>query len=193
MSRPRRNIYADNHVHTIFRAVNKAFLFVKKGAQNIWLLCLRRAGQRFGATFYAWVGMSNHHHLLNKAPTHRYYPDPITRIWTPIQETTYGQFLSDTFSCFAKMINKFLKRRSSVVDDRTKTVKVRTDYQAINTLIYIFLNPVRAGMVGHPRDYPHSNFKQYAYGKDLHDGLFDLHPAYLALGDTPAVRQHNFL
>ena len=54
------------------------------------------------------------------------------------------------------------------------------------------MNPVRAGMVKHPKDYPFHNFHAYAYGKHVYSGLFVYHPAYLALGDTPEARRHAF-
>src|SRR5262249_6754553 len=76
--------------------------------------------------------------------------------------------------------------------DRTKTIPIEAAEQAIVLLIYIFLNPVRAGIVGHPRDYPNHNFSMYAEGRSRYGKLFTYHPAFLALGRTWEARHHRF-
>ena len=194
MGRPLRNIQPMDHVHTIFRTINRQFLFRLRTTQILWLENLKRAQKRFDLTLYAWCGMTNHHHLLNQAPTVHYVETKVDGITTVNEEpTTYGRFLCDTFSYFVRRFNKLFDRRSSLIDDRTKTVKVENHKQGLNLLIYIFLNPVRAGIVNHPKDYEHSNYNQYAWGQKLCcRGLFSYHPAYLALGKNPQQRQKTF-
>ncbi|MFC5578311.1 hypothetical protein ACFPOA_09850 [Lysobacter niabensis] len=51
---------------------------------------------------------------------------------------------------------------------------------------YIELNPLRAGMVADPGDYPWSSHRRNAYGE--HDPLVSPHPAYLALSTDPTQR-----
>ena len=51
---------------------------------------------------------------------------------------------------------------------------------------YIELNPVRAGMVHHPRDYRWSSYHGRAMGRA--DNLLDEDPWYGTLGDSPQVR-----
>ena len=163
MGRPLRNIEPSDWVHTIFRTINRQFLFSTKKAHSIWLDCLERAQKRFDLKLYAWCGMNNHHHLLNQAPTVKYVEEEIDGVpFTYEEPTNYGQFLCETFSFFVRTFNRFFGRRSSLIDDRTKTVKVYDYSHALNLLIYIFLNPVRAGLVKHPRDYLHSNFRQWS-------------------------------
>ena len=52
---------------------------------------------------------------------------------------------------------------------------------------YIELNPVRAGMVRHPRDYRWSSFRAHADGQI--DPLVSDHPVYRALGRGAEARQ----
>ncbi len=53
--------------------------------------------------------------------------------------------------------------------------------------IEIELNPVRAGMVKHPRDHPGSSYRANAQGRA--DGIVAPHPVYDALGPDAAARQ----
>ena len=57
-------------------------------------------------------------------------------------------------------------------------------------MAYIDLNPVRAGMVGAPADYPWSS---YAHHVGLRtDPLVTPHPLYWELGNTPFERQTRY-
>ena len=51
-------------------------------------------------------------------------------------------------------------------------------------------NPVRAGLVTHPRDYPWSSYHHRALGRA--DQLLDEDPWYAGLGSSPRERQHAY-
>jgi len=55
---------------------------------------------------------------------------------------------------------------------------------------YIELNPVRAGMVTDPADYPWSSHHATAHGRDAH--LLQPHSTWLALDRNPAKRQQRW-
>jgi putative transposase len=55
---------------------------------------------------------------------------------------------------------------------------------------YVELNPVRAGMVKDPKEYPWSSYTRYAYGKE--DVLLDTQPSYLHLGRNTAECQQKY-
>jgi putative transposase len=52
---------------------------------------------------------------------------------------------------------------------------------------YIELNPVRAGLVADPADCTWSSYRAHAFGQAV--GLWQPHPEYLALGETPGARR----
>jgi len=63
-----------------------------------------------------------------------------------------------------------------------------------NTLrlcIYIDMNPKRAFMVKHPKEYKWSSFHHYAYGKK--DPLLTDPTCYLELGETSKERQKKYI
>jgi putative transposase len=52
---------------------------------------------------------------------------------------------------------------------------------------YVELNPKRAGIVSHPRDYRWSSYTAHANGDP--NPVVTFHPLYLALGADPSERQ----
>lgn len=190
MPRQKRNAPPGSDLHTIFRSIDNSFLFHGKPEQNILIQTLYRMVSRYRCKVYAWVGMSNHHHIFNQAPED--WPEEHALFGSGIK-MPIGHMFRDCFSLFARWINFARKRVGGVIRDRTKTVIVKTPEQSITLLIYIFLNPVRAGIVEHPRNYPFHNFHMYAYGTKHHPGIFTFHPAFIALGKTWNQRRHHFL
>jgi putative transposase len=57
----------------------------------------------------------------------------------------------------------------------------------INCYRYIELNPVRAGLVAGPGEYPWSSYGANALGR--YDPLVTMHNQYLRLGTDPTTRQ----
>jgi len=55
---------------------------------------------------------------------------------------------------------------------------------------YIELNPVRAGMVGHPAEYRWSSYRHNALQGG--DALIQAHGLYLGLGDDDLERRRNY-
>ena len=56
---------------------------------------------------------------------------------------------------------------------------------------YIERNPVKAGIVKDPADYPWTSYRTYAYGEE--NSIIDLNPAYLALSDDIEVRRKAYI
>ena len=180
-------------VHTVFRTINREFLFKSPKDHELFLIALRRQARRYKVQHYAWIGMSNHHHLFNQS-AYQWHSETSFAKGQLIKRKEFPvEFMvRDTQSYFAKLFNHVNCRDGDLIKDRTKTIKVYGNHHAMVLLIYIFLNPVRAGIVTHPKKYPFSNYYQYAYGKDNFKGLFSLHPAFLALGHHCQDRQEKF-
>ncbi|MFO1464314.1 MAG: hypothetical protein U1F66_11105 [bacterium] len=75
--------------------------------------------------------------------------------------------------------------------DRFKSPVIQTDFDHLQVMFYIDLNPKRAGMVKHPKEYRWTSFHYYASGAD--DPLITPAPSYLKLGDTTRLRRKNYL
>lgn len=75
--------------------------------------------------------------------------------------------------------------------DRFKSPCIETNANHLKVMFYNDLNPKRARMVNHPKDYKWSSFHYYAYGK--RDPLITSAPCYVELGETTKERQKNYL
>ena len=72
-----------------------------------------------------------------------------------------------------------------------KSIPVGVDTYLLECARYIERNPVRAGLVKVPQDYPYSSFLFYAKGKK--DKLLAHSPAYLQLSTEPQERQRLYV
>jgi putative transposase len=132
--------------------------------------CLRDACARYGCSVHAYVLMTNHVHLLISPAT----ADALPRAM---------QSLGRRYVCF---INARRARTGSLWEGRYRPAAIDTDEYFFTCSRYIELNPVRAGMVEHPRDYPWSSFGANALGRP--DPLVTPHALYRAQGATQAER-----
>jgi putative transposase len=173
---PRYSILEENCTfHVTWQCHNKSWLMRSDTAKKLYYGLLVKFKDRYRVKFYSYCFMSNHPHLTGTC------------------ESPKG--LSDLFrivnSVFARVINKRCKRRGQVVMDRFKSPVIHSDFDHLQVMFYIDLNPKRAKMVEHPKDYQWSSFHYYAYGKE--DPLITPAPSYLNLGNTKRLRQKNYL
>lgn len=180
-------------VHVVFRTCNRAFLF-NAIDQFRFLKEVFEHGERFGMQIFAWTGMTNHQHLFLQTPMHWHTETAFARRQIQLGEpATLGDFMRECFSDYARTLNIVKNRDGAVIKDRTRTVPVFGDRHALALLIYIFFNPVRAGLVEDPRRYPFSNYAAYLDISGASDfQKFSLHPAYLRLDPRSLERVAKF-
>lgn len=77
-------------------------------------------------------------------------------------------FLKELKQRFTQWYNTHHERCGTLWEDRFKSVLVEGDEHALMTMAaYIELNPVRAGLVGDPKDYPWCGYAEAVAGKRL--------------------------
>jgi putative transposase len=62
-------------------------------------------------------------------------------------------------SSYTKAINAGWKRHGSLFQPHTKAIEIADDTYLLTLVSYIHQNPVRAGMVKHMEDWPHSSYR----------------------------------
>jgi len=80
---------------------------------------------------------------------------------------------------YAQYFNKRYQRTGSLWEGRYKSSLVDTEHYLLCCYRYIEMNPVRAGIVRHPKDYPYSSFRANGLGHT--DLLLQCHHIYLSL------------
>lgn len=99
--------------------------------------------------------------------------------------------LQDVGRRYVRIVNKAHGRTGTLWEGRFKSNLVDSETYLLTCHRYIELNPVRAGIVANPSDYPWSSHKYYSHG--MPNPLVSEHQVYLGLGPNPETRRKAFL
>ncbi|MEK6749130.1 MAG: transposase [Pseudomonadota bacterium] len=157
--------------HVILRGNNRSNIFVSDADYRYYKACLKDAVERHGCAIHAYVLMANHVHLLV----------------TPEREDGIGKVIQSVGRRYVQYFNYLQKRTGTLWEGRYKSTLIDSEKYLLTCSRYIELNPVRAQMVAHPRQYPWSSYRSHAEGKE--DNLVTDHARYLALGKKSETRQ----
>jgi REP element-mobilizing transposase RayT len=145
MSRPLRLDHAGALWHVTSRGNERREVFADDDDRREFLRLLGRSVDLFGWKLYAWVLMDNHFHLV---------------VGTP--EATLSRGMRQLNGDFAQHFNRRHGRDGHVFQGRFKAILVQRDAHLLEVARYVVRNPVRAGMVASPGDWPWSSFRATA-------------------------------
>lgn len=163
-------------IHGMWRGHNFEWIFRADTLKNRFLELLARSLDESDFKIHSYCLMNNHNHFVGQIGT--------------VQG--FSSLLRNTHSRYAQEYNRQNKRRGAVGMDRPKTLAIQSDSHLMNAVYYCDANPVRAGIVKHPRDYPWSSYSYYAYGKMTKPFGITAFDWYLRLGSTPLARQRAY-
>ncbi len=177
MARLPRYVIPGQPQHIIQRGNNRQIIFAAEADYQFFRDALVEASGRFGLAIHAYVWMTNHIHLLA----------------TP----TYADSISKTFQSagrkYVQYFNYTYKRSGTLWEGRYRATVVDTEHYLLRLMRYIECNPVRAGMVSHPRDYPWSSHRFYAYGESGPNANWLIaHDEYLRLDRNEEARRQAY-
>ncbi len=130
--------------HITHRCHERTFLLKFVRDRRRYLRWLFEAKKRFGLCILDYAVTSNHIHLLLKDRG----DDGIARSVQLAAGRTGQEF------------NQRKLRQGAFWEDRYHATAVDTDEHLHRCLTYIDLNMVRAGVVGHPREWPHGGYRE---------------------------------
>ena len=174
MPRQPRYFIKDIPQHVIARGVNRQAVFFQPQDYRLYLQALAEAAGNSGCLVHAYVLMTNHVHLLV----------------TPQEPHSLPLMMQAMGRTYVQRLNARYQRTGTLWEGRYKACLVQTDHYLLACQRYIELNPVRAGMVSAPQEYPHSSFAHHALGQP--DALLRPHPTYIALHAEQRVRQKAY-
>lgn len=174
MARLPRYFLPDQPQHVIQRGNNRQPIFFAAEDYARYLGWLAEAATEHGSAVHAYVLMTNHVHLLISPRTAESIP----------------RTLQSLGRRYVRHVNLREQRTGTLWEGRYRATVVDSEAYLLACSRYIELNPVRARMVRHPRDYPWSSWAHHAEGKP--DPLVRNHALYRALGGTPATRQQAY-
>jgi putative transposase len=160
--------------HIIQRGNNRQAIFTNPSDYELLLELLAENARKFRVAVHAYVLMSNHFHLLA----------------TP--ETVEGipQLMQAVGRRYVRNYNLRQGRTGTLWEGRYKSNLIQTERYLLACMVYMDLNPVRAGMVADPADYRWSSHQHYV-GRHA-DRLVTPHPLYWELGNTPFARDQAY-
>ena len=156
--------------HIIQRGNNRSACFYAEEDYRRYLDTLREQAGKFGCTVHAYVLMTNHVHLL----------------LTPARENSAGLLMKHLGQRYVQYVNRSYRRSGTLWEGRFRSCLTQSEEYVLACYRYIELNPVRAHMVRHPRDYRWSSYRVNAEGAA--DPLITAHAEYLRLGRTEPER-----
>ncbi|MBP6597703.1 MAG: transposase [Arenimonas sp.] len=157
--------------HIIQRGNDRKPCFFGADDCRHYLGALREMALRHDCAIHAYVLMTNHVHLLA----------------TPQSAGAVGRMMQGIGRNYVRYLNDRLCRTGTLWEGRYKACLVDSDRYALACIRYIELNPVRAGMVAAPVEYPWSSCAAHALGRS--NELLSAHPSLEALGVSAAGRQ----
>jgi putative transposase len=167
---PRLTVAGYPH-HIIQRGNNRQAIFTGTGDYEALLGLLHESAHRFKVALHAYVLMSNHFHVLA----------------TPESVEAIPQMMQAVGRSYVRYFNQRQARTGTLWEGRYKSTLIQAERYLLACMAYIDLNPVRAGLVADPADYPWSSHRHYI-GRAV-DRLVTPHPLFWELGNTPFARE----
>lgn len=157
--------------HVIQRGNNRAPIVASPQDRETLLALIAENAHKFRVALHAYVLMDNHFHLL----------------LTPESDDGVPHMMQAVGRRYVRYFNDLHHRTGTLWEGRYKSTLIQSEQYLLACMTYIDLNPVRAGMVTQPQDFPWSSHRHYL-GQAL-DRRLTPHALYWALGNTPFARE----
>jgi putative transposase len=160
MPRIARIVGAGYPHHIVQRGNNREKVFFDQDDYEKYLSFLARYSEKRNASILAYCLMPNHIHLLIR----------------PSDESAPAKMMQGVTLCYTQYFNRKNNRTGRLWECRYHSTIVDEERYLWAVCKYIENNPVRAGLVGKPEDYPYSSGKAHLLGKSnpvLTEELFD--------------------
>lgn len=174
MARLPRYVLPGQPQHVIQRGNNRCAMFAAPVDRKVFLDCLTTACTSHSCHVHAYVLMTNHVHML----------------MTPQTPAGIGKVMQSLGRRYVRYFNDTYRRSGTLWEGRYRATLIDSEAYLFTCYRYIELNPVRAGLVAGPADYPWSSYGANALGR--RDALVRPHARYSALGAGAESRRSAY-
>jgi REP element-mobilizing transposase RayT len=133
------------YYHVYNRGRNGESIFFEERNYRFLLRQVKQRVSSMGITVIAYCLMPNHYHFLLRQDG----------------ETPISLLMQRTFNSYSKAINVAYHRSGPLFDGPFKAIPVTGETYLLHLCRYIHRNPVEAGMVAHPAQWPYSNYLEW--------------------------------
>ena len=141
---PLRSLYAGIY-HLAARGSDERYLCVSDRDREDFLERLAAICQRFELALLSYVLLGNHYHALVRIPDAR-----------------LSRALQHLHTEYSRWHNRRHRRGAHLFRAHAMTKEIASDRQLVAACRYLALNPVEAGLVGDPLDWPWSSARAHA-------------------------------
>ena len=142
MVRPLRIEYAGAVYHITSRGDRREPIAQDDADRALFLAVLGQALARFDAQAWAYCLMGNHYHLVLHT-----------------RQANLSRLMRQINGVYTQAFNRRYGLTGHLFQGRFKAILVDSDSYLMEVCRYVDLNPVRAGMVRYPQDYPWSSYR----------------------------------
>lgn len=143
MPRGPRFAFQNSFYHVFNRGLNKQPIFLSPADYQFFLKKFLTLKSKYDHSIYAFCLMPNHFHI--SIQTRKV---PISKILSSLT-TSYSMYFNRTYNHFGP-----------VFQNRFKSILIQKDTYFLQLSRYIYLNPVKAGLVKNPSQYPYSSIRE---------------------------------
>jgi len=143
MARPLRIEYVGALYHITSRGDRREDIFLDDKDRDSWLQTLEQVCARFNWVVHAYCQMTNHYHLLVETP-----------------DGNLSRGMRQFNGQYTQHFNRHHRLVGHLFQGRYKAILVQKEAYLLALARYVVLNPVRAGMVRTPEDWPWSSYRQ---------------------------------
>lgn len=178
MPRPLRITIPNLPFHVLNRGNNRQIVFQEEEDFAYFLKLLKRYKKELKFKLYHFCLMPNHIHFLME----------------PTIEGSLSKIMLGLTLAYTWYFNKKYNAVGHAWQGRYKSSLIDKEEYFVWCGLYNELNPVRAGLVAKPEDWRWSSYRFYAFGEidPLMEGLIDVDPYYLELGNDFKERQERY-
>jgi len=141
----RKEFVAGHYYHIYNRGCNYEPIFSTHDNYIYLLQKVKRLLREIPLVIIAYCLMPNHYHSVIRQKGN-----------TPI-----STFIQRLFLIYTQAYNKQQGRRGPLFEGRFKCIHIDSDEYVIHLCRYVHLNPVVAGLVSRPEDWPYSNYREW--------------------------------
>ena len=174
MARLGRYFLPEQKLHVIQRGNDRGAIFFAVEDYARYHGWLAEAAGRYFCRIHAYVLMTNHVHLLV----------------TPQDEDSLPRMMQSLGRRYVRHVNFVYRRSGTLWEGGYRAAPIDSETYFLACCRTIELNPVRAGMVDHPRAYRWSSYRAHADGAA--DALLSEHAIYRALGRGGEARRKAY-
>ena len=156
------------------RGIEKRVIFRDEYDRRHFLDCCERLFTRYRVVVHGYCLMPNHYHLLVETPLGKLH-----------------RFMQELIGEYSQFFNRRHERIGPLFQGRYKALLVERDSYALAVGRYIHLNPVKAGIVKRPEDFPWSSYRAYI-GMAESKGCFQTRELLSMMGGAPVSARKRF-